>query len=369
MVLAGFEWRRSYRFCDSYSSNWTETSGGEAWSVEHGAYTLPGELVIYTKSLLRVVQPETIKLGHWEEPRKDRSRVLTVEPFGVLRPSLVLSDELRWSFLGIEYRDNSHRLPGAAFNLEQRSFLVPLDMITRLLAACVSVMLLFAIWKRRRFRAIDWVRKLRDEMTTVAVVLLCFVFVAGTTLWIKSWRTIYAADRLVSTVNRENEKSFLHSAIYLNRGWAYGGVATVPTAVNMSADNIWGLTWDARWSAPGSFAPEMSSAFAASDPLPAGFRVFQPAANAWPWSYRGKNVNNRGLFVPPWACAALICLAGWTGPGVYMRRIWRWRRLRYRTRHGLCLACGYDLRGLAGRCPECGRVDASTPSRDKRYIV
>ena len=37
------------------------------------------------------------------------------------------------------------------------------------------------------------------------------------------------------------------------------------------------------------------------------------------------------------------------------------RRRRYRERHGLCLKCGYDLRGSVGSslCPECGDAIAA----------
>jgi hypothetical protein len=55
---------------------------------------------------------------------------------------------------------------------------------------------------------------------------------------------------------------------------------------------------------------------------------------------------------PLWAPAAVTALPPllWT-----LARVRRRRRM-LRTARGLCLACGYDLRGSPGRCPECGAV-------------
>lgn len=57
-----------------------------------------------------------------------------------------------------------------------------------------------------------------------------------------------------------------------------------------------------------------------------------------------------GLWIP-----ALICLSG-----LYFSLL-HGRRRRRRRKLGLCLKCGYDLRGSAERCPECGEV---IPCRD-----
>lgn len=53
------------------------------------------------------------------------------------------------------------------------------------------------------------------------------------------------------------------------------------------------------------------------------------------------------LAVPIWPLA-LLSLA------LPAARLWATSRRRRRRRRGHCLRCGYDLRGTADRCPECG---------------
>jgi len=51
--------------------------------------------------------------------------------------------------------------------------------------------------------------------------------------------------------------------------------------------------------------------------------------------------------VPQWVFVLAAAIPTWRGG----RRLYLRRR---RARRGLCVDCGYDLRGTPGRCPECG---------------
>lgn len=64
------------------------------------------------------------------------------------------------------------------------------------------------------------------------------------------------------------------------------------------------------------------------------------------------------LIVPHWA---LLILAA--GPlAIVLPGVIRAARGRRRDRAGLCIACGYDLRGsTSGTCPECGTARAAAP--------
>jgi hypothetical protein len=70
-----------------------------------------------------------------------------------------------------------------------------------------------------------------------------------------------------------------------------------------------------------------------------------PYRNVWKGSYSY-------VSFPVWA----IALTSAALPMIWLRR--RVRR-RHRHRRGLCLQCGYDLRGAGERCPECGSVPAA----------
>jgi hypothetical protein len=76
-----------------------------------------------------------------------------------------------------------------------------------------------------------------------------------------------------------------------------------------------------------------------------GFQAMHYADTSRP----GRRYDNWVLGVRAWMAMALLLLM----PAVWVKRFCKSRRAR---RHGLCPACGYDLRATPERCPECGRV-------------
>jgi hypothetical protein len=70
-------------------------------------------------------------------------------------------------------------------------------------------------------------------------------------------------------------------------------------------------------------------------------------------------VDSLALFMPFWYASVGLALPSAVGRGRWLAR--RHRRTRRRSR-GLCINCGYDLHGTAGRCPECGVQAQAAPA-------
>ena len=61
-------------------------------------------------------------------------------------------------------------------------------------------------------------------------------------------------------------------------------------------------------------------------------------------------VRQKAVRAPSWALALILMIPPVARLPILLRGVRSWRR----RRAGLCPVCGYDLRGSAERCPECG---------------
>lgn len=69
----------------------------------------------------------------------------------------------------------------------------------------------------------------------------------------------------------------------------------------------------------------------------------------------GLAIQAYGVVARAYVLALVGALVGVAGLGLHAMRARRERRRRKRFFAGRCVDCGYDLRGLRGQCPECGR--------------
>ena len=63
-----------------------------------------------------------------------------------------------------------------------------------------------------------------------------------------------------------------------------------------------------------------------------------------------------------WMATLTVLLVGVVGGVLDLRRHYRDTIGLDRRRRGLCVGCGYDLRGTPKRCPECGLAARGGPT-------
>jgi len=122
--------------------------------------------------------------------------------------------------------------------------------------------------------------------------------------------------------------------VWVGSGWWQGGFALWPTvALDVRAGRV-AILWEEPW----SIIPVSSHWFA-----------IERHSDAFSWWFDAERVTWGGppytiVRIPIWVLVVLIATP----------TLWLWRCDR-RKQPGLCVKCGYDLRGADHKvCPECG---------------
>lgn len=179
-------------------------------------------------------------------------------------------------------------------------------------------------------------RRLFTILSVVSLVL-CIVTLA---LWARSY---WAGDSFGIgqwTVDRADTQYVQWTATGMATGgghFAFGtltnGLAPSPSAQKLPARWFWG------WGSGGLL---QYRSLAGLNPGPIGLThlAFRLTFSTNPYGSL--------LILPGWFLALLFGVL----PAIRHRLAGRWRR-QSRSRQGLCITCGYDLRASQDRCPEC----------------
>ena len=186
-------------------------------------------------------------------------------------------------------------------------------------------------------------------MTNALAILSPLLCVAIGVVWIRSWSIYDGADRETLHVIEPGYGRYRSIGLQSARGAVtvtyYSLVGGIDTGAPLEAG------W--RWS---------GTPRAGIDPRPPAWRDWWFSAYfsdtirppRLPFDPRGAKTRMISVGVPYW-CLLLI---GATVP------VWRLARLlgrQRRNKRGQCTHCGYDLRGVSGRCPECGTPVSHRP--------
>ena len=187
-------------------------------------------------------------------------------------------------------------------------------------------------------------RRLLDILTALSL-LLC---VAAVALWVRSYRV---ADGVPVLMRGDGWRlDSWHGRLFVTRV-RMGALERV--YVRVAPPTVGGARFDdsRRPALTAKLRAVQSDADAEMIATP--LLAFPPASpgNAFGFGRVGATLGaGKGAWtttVPYWSVCALLALPP-------MLRQYVRRRDRRRAEAGLCPACGYDLRGTPGRCPECG---------------
>ena len=175
----------------------------------------------------------------------------------------------------------------------------------------------------------------------VSLALLLAVVV----IWVRSY---YVLDTIAITQRFGDPDAAGHGHRFTALSWSLGTMAVgATTIVDRLPPDERVVTWT-------SFP---ASRLARRDPPWLRFRSSYTAGpQPTGWS-RGTIVRAWRVTIPCWAVAVVAGVM----PAWWCVRRWAKVRGARRGARGFCARCGYDLRGSAGRCPECGTARPAPP--------
>ncbi|HEV8378200.1 MAG TPA: hypothetical protein VGP99_05075 [Tepidisphaeraceae bacterium] len=169
----------------------------------------------------------------------------------------------------------------------------------------------------------------------ILAVLLVVPLILSILLWIRSYRV---SDNLTLDTARNDAGKWNHLQRGLYTGPGRFVYYTRPWATYREAGHPPKTGWNL-----GHYAPTNPDQVFPSYSSGSGRFGFWALKDYWV-------VGSRAVVIPFWAPTVLCLMLGI--PAFFFAR--RSAVKAYRRRHGLCLACGYDIRESKERCPECG---------------